>query len=161
MKTLKTIGVPSSNLSIMNIYGYTGFSMSETGGKYEERRMYSLHFKDVAEVAQFKERINTYALESFNIVSAEYDNLSGHLYALKSRAIKDGKDKACFLLKSLNEECGRFLQVVEVNKNVGNPYAQSNDLSNHMVVSPKVNNDALSSKGIQLEYQVRLVFEIK
>jgi uncharacterized protein YggE len=161
LKTLKTIGVPSSNLSIMNIYGYTGFSMGETGGRYEERRMYSLRFKDVAEVAQFKERINPYALESFNIVSAEHDDLTGQMYELKERAIKAGKDKACFLLKSLGEECGRVLHIVEVSKNITNPYAQGSDMTNHMVITPKVGSDGLSSKGIQIDYQVKLVFEIK
>lgn len=161
LKVLKSIDVPASNLSIMNIYGYTGFSMGETGGRYEERRMYSLRFKDVAEVAQFKERINPYALESFNIVSAEHDDLTGHMYELKERAIKAGKDKACFLLKSLGEECGRVLHIVEVSKNITNPYAQGSDMTNHMVITPKVGSDGLSSKGIQIDYQVKLVFEIK
>lgn len=161
LKVLKSIDVPASNLSIMNIYGYTGFSMGETGGRYEERRMYSLRFKDVAEVAQFKERINPYAIESFNIVSAEHDDLTGHMYELKERAIKAGKDKACFLLKSLGEECGRVLHIVEVSKNITNPYAQGSDMTNHMVITPKVGSDGLSSKGIQIDYQVKLVFEIK
>lgn len=161
LKILKEIGVSASNLTIMNIYGYTGFSMGETGGRYEERRMYALKFKDVAEVAQFKSRMNPYALESFNIVSAEHDDLTGHLYELKERAIKSGKEKAEFLLKSLGEECGRVLHVIEQSKNISNPYSQNNDFSNNMIVSPKVGSDGLSSKGIQIDYQVKLIFEIK
>lgn len=161
LKILKEIDVPASKLSIMNIYGYTGFAMGETGGRYEERRMYSLLFKDVTEVAQFKERVNPYALESFNIVSAEHDDLSEHMIELKQRAIKAGKDKACLLLKGLGEECGQILHVVEMSKNISNPYSQGSDFSNHMVISPKVGNDGLSSKGIQLDYQVKLIFEIK
>lgn len=161
LRVLKEIGVPASNLTIMNIYGYTGFSMGETGGRYEERRMYALKFKDVTEVGLFKSRMNSYALESFNIVSAEHDDMSGHLFELKQRAIKSGKEKACFLLKSLDEECGRVLQIVELRKNISNPYSQTNDLSNNMVVSPKIGADGISSKGIQIEYEVKLVFEIK
>ncbi len=161
LRILKEIDVPASNLSIVNIYGYTGFSMGETGGRYEERRMYALKFRDVREVALFKDRMNSLALESFNIVSAEHDDMSGHLFELKQRAIKSGKEKADFLLKSLGEECGRVLHVTELRKNISNPYSQANDMSNNMIVSPKAGADGLTSKGIQIEYEVKLVFEIK
>jgi uncharacterized protein YggE len=161
LRILKEIDVPASNLSIVNIYGYTGFSMGETGGRYEERRMYALKFRDVREVAMFKDRMNSLALESFNIVSAEHDDMSAHLFELKQRAIKSGKEKADFLLKSLGEECGRILHVTELRKNISNPYSQTNDMSNNMVVGGKANADGLTSKGIQIEYEVKLVFEIK
>jgi hypothetical protein len=161
LRILKEIDVPAANLSILNIYGYTGFSMGETGGRYEERRMYAIKFKDVREVAIFKERMNSLSLESFNIVSAEHDDMSGHLFELKQRAIKSGKEKADFLLKSLGEECGRVLHVTELRKNISNPYTQTNDMSNNMIVNPKIKTDGLSSKGIQIEYEVKLVFEIK
>lgn len=161
LRILKEIDVPASNLTIINIYGYTGFSMGETGGRYEERRMYALKFKDVREVALFKDRMNALSLESFNIVSAEHDDLSGHLFELKQRAIKSGKEKADFLLKSLGEECGRVLHVTELRKNISNPYSEVSDMSNNMIVSPKIGKDGLSSKGIQIEYEVKLIFEIK
>ncbi len=161
LRILKEIDVPASNLTIVNIYGYTGFSMGETGGRYEERRMYALKFKDVSEVAMFKERMNSLALESFNIVSAEHDDLTEHLLDLKKRAIQSGKEKADFLLKNLGEECGRVLHVTEIRKNISNPYSQTNDLSNNMIVNSSSKTDGLSSKGIQIEYEVKLIFEIK
>jgi uncharacterized protein YggE len=161
IRVLKEIDVPAANLSIINIYGYTGFSMGEIGGRYEERRMYALRFRDVREVALFKERMNSLALESFNIVSAEHDDMSSHLFELKQRAIKSGKEKADFLLKSLGEECGRILHVTELRKNIVNPYTQTNDMSNNMIVDGKANSAGLSTKGIQIEYEVKLIFEIK
>jgi hypothetical protein len=42
-----------------------------------------------------------------------------------------------------------------------NPYSQTNDMSNNMVVGGKANADGLTSKGIQIEYEVKLIFEIK
>ncbi len=161
LRILKEIDVPATNLSILNIYGYTGFSMGETGGRYEERRMYALKFRDVREVSIFKERMNSLALESFNIVSAEHDDMSTHLFELKQRAIKSGKEKADFLLRNLGEECGRILHVTELRKNISNPYSQTDDMSNNMIVNPKIKTVGLSSKGIQIEYEVKLVFEIK
>lgn len=164
-KVVKKIGCNSDDLTIGNIYGYISYNGSNNEeGVFEHRRLYLLKLSSVDCVDTFLDKVDPRALESFNIDDMDNDNIDSTIRVLQLMAFAKAREKATVLLASYGEQCGKVLQIEEVNRNITYP-DHSGKGSRLQALNMQSGNSNTStdsrSRTIKVEYQVKMTFEIK
>lgn len=164
-KIIKNLGCKSSDISIGNIYGYISYNgASNEEGRFERRHLYLLKFSSVECIDIFLELADSRAFESFNIDDIENDNIDTAVRDLQLKAFASAKEKATVLLATYGEQCGRVLDIQEVNKFITYPDFIGKHSKGELVnmKAAAVNDiEKVRSKSIKIEYEVRIIFEIK
>lgn len=161
---IKKIGCDTNDLFIGNLYGYT--MVDEKGESYFNHKIqYTLKLNNLECVHLFMNDVNKKGLESFNIDEFDFQKSEEVIRALQIRAYKNAKLKADAFLKVYNEECGRLVEIQEINGVFTYPSADGRG-----AIKKSVKENAglsfqesvfSSSKYIKLEYMAKVVFEIK
>lgn len=164
-KAVKKIGCKSGDLTIGNIYGYISYNGSNNEeGVFEHRRLYLLKLSSVDCVDNFLDAVDPRALESFNIDYMDNNNIDSTIHELQLKAFAKAREKATVLLASYGEQCGKVLQIEEVNRNITypDPSGKGSRLQSLSMQSGNSNTSTESrSRTIKVEYQVKMTFEIK
>lgn len=164
-KVIKKLGCKTEDLSIGNIYGYISYNgPNNEEGNFEHRRLYLLKLSSVDCVDLFLDNVDSRALESFNIDEMDNEDIDDELNKLQNQSFAKAKEKATTLLATYGEECGKVLDIQEINRFVTYPTVTGKGNRSQVVnVSGSTNydNSLKRTNTIKVEYMVKITFEIK
>lgn len=164
-KIIKKLGCQAEDFSVGNIYGYISYNgPNNDEGSFEHRRLYLLKLSSVECIDTFLDKVDPRALESFNIDEMDNNNIDGTVRELQLKAFAKAKDKATVLLATYGETCGRVLDVQEINRNIIYPDMNGKGGRIQAVNQSGMNSydyNQVRTKSIKVEYEVKIIFEIK
>lgn len=163
---VKSIGYDEHNLRVIGVLGYNTMTFSVDTEQYARSRTYSLKFKSIEDIDKFLRVIDMKTLNNFTIESFDRRDLTNDIRKIQIEAFKYGKEKAETLLAVYNKKLGEIIEIQEIQRHIIYPKLSGQQSNTHHIVTSNqggnyVQMPALNMHDIKLEYQVRLVFEIK
>ncbi len=164
-QTLKKIGLDEKDLKVMNLIGYSTFTMNGDNETYQKSIHYLLKCKGISCIDNFLRQIEMKSLNNFSIESFDHDDINGEVRKLQISAFERGRDKADALLSLYGEKRGKIIDIQEVHRYITYPKIHGTKGNVHHAVSMEngtqykemPTNDL---QDIKVEYTVKLVFEI-
>ncbi len=164
-EAVKNIGYEEKNLQVMNLMGYSTFTMQGEENSYEKTRIYLLKLKGINCVDKFLANTEMKYLNNFTVESFDHDDINGEVRKLQVSAFERGRDKADALLALYGEKRGKVLDIQEVHRYITYPLTHGRKGNVHHIVSMNEGTKYMEMptndlQDIKVEYQVKLVFEI-
>ena len=116
---------------------------------------------DLNKINQILSGVDSKGVQSTNIDSYDYSKMTELKRNLKIQALLAARDKATYLLNSINEKLGRPIDINETD-NSNYPVARTYSLkaANVQYYSAPAADSDINFKTIKLSFQVQAVFEI-
>lgn len=157
---VKDAGIPKEDFTISNVSAWNNTWQKKKNPDFLASKQYSIKFHDLNKFNQILSKIDPKGIQSTNIDSYDYSKMADLKRELKVKALLDAKDKATYLLNSINEKVGRPISINDIdNSNFPAPRPM-------MFKTMAANADAapaesdIDVKTIKLNFQVQAVFEI-
>jgi uncharacterized protein YggE len=122
-------------------------------------KQYSIKFHDLNKFNQILSKIDPKGIQSTNIDSYDYSKMDDLKRDLKIKALITAKEKAGYLLSSINEKVGRPISITESDNS---SYPGPRPMYKAMAVSTTAAapESDIDVKTIKLSFQIQAVFEI-
>ncbi|WP_374165705.1 SIMPL domain-containing protein [Arcticibacter sp. MXS-1] len=156
-------GVPKENFTVNNISSYASSLQKKKNPEFLISKQYRIKVQDLNRFNQIMEALDTKAVQYTNVDSYDYSKIESLKKDLKIKALQAAKDKATYLATALNDGVGKALEVQEIN-NEYYPQAiyRANASFSKLAEASADNSSAeIDFKKIKLNYQMRVVFELK
>ena len=156
MSSLTVIGINKNQIIIKNI----GQSWKRSGKDFKKSKTIELILTDFIKVNEILTKVRVKGVNSMKIIELKNKDLTKYREQVKIGAMKTAKKKAAYLLKSVDEELGQVISVIELDNNLGIFWKPQNMLSNTIMSSGGDANNGVMRK-IKLKYEIKIKFEIK
>jgi uncharacterized protein len=154
-------GIPKENFTINNIssYNYTWEKKKDPG--FLASKQYRLRVSDLDKFNEIISAVDPKGIQYTNVESYDYSKMESLKKDLKIKALQAAKSKAIYLAEAINENIGGALEIQEINNEsfpqpVYRNYAMKAEAMSDANAMPEID-----FKKIKLNYQMRVVFEIK
>lgn len=163
-KAVTEAGVAKEDFMINNISSYNYIiDKKKKDPDFLASKQYRIKVRDLNAINVILSKIDDKGIQSTGVESYEYSKQTELRKELKIKALQAAREKASYLLTSINEKLGGAIEIQEIdNEPMGRPV-----YSNMMFKSSNVAMDGAAAqesdvnfKKIKLSYQVRAVFEI-
>lgn len=163
-KIITQLGCNNEDLSTGNIYGYL-MNMDDGSTMFMHKTQYVLRMNTIECAQHLLESMNKKSIESFKIDELDAKQTESIINKLQEEAFKSAAEKADVFLGLFKEERGRLLGIQEVDGTFLQPESHTNGT---IVKSIKRSGDIHyyetkynNSKIVKLEYEAKVIFEIK
>jgi len=157
---VKQAGIPKADFTVNNVSAWNNTWQKKKAPDFLASKQYSLKLHNLNKFDQVLSSVDAKGIQSTYIASYDYSKMAELKRELKIQALLAAKDKATYLLNSLNEKLGR---PIDINENDNSSYPQMNQMyANRAFASAKVAapESDIDFKTIKLNFQVQAVFEI-
>ncbi len=157
---VKDAGIPKEDFTISNVSAWNNTWQKKKNPDFLASKQYSIKFHDLNKFNQILSKIDPKGIQSTNIDSYDYSKMADLKRDLKVKALLDAKDKATYLLNSINEKVGRPISINDIdNSSFPTPRPMMyKTMSANMNAAPAESD--IDVKTIKLNFQVQAVFEI-
>ena len=154
-------GIPNENFTINNISSYNYPLAKKKDPGFLASKQYRIRISDLAKFNQIISAVEPRGIQSTNVDSYDYSKIETLKKELKIQALKAAKAKAAYLAQAIDENIGGALEIQEINNEnfpapVYRNYAMKADAMTEAAEMPDID-----FKKIKLNYQMRVVFEIR
>ena len=154
-------GIPKENFTINNISSYNYQWEKKKNPGFLASKQYRVRITDLNKFNEIISAVDPKGIQYTNIEGYDYSNMEGLKKDLKVKALQAAKEKATYLSQAINESIGGALEIQEINNEqfpqpVYRNYAMKADAMSEVAPMPEID-----FKKIKLNYQMRVVFEIK
>jgi hypothetical protein len=157
---VKDAGIPKDDFTISNVSSWNNTWQKKKNPDFLASRQYSIKFRDLNRFTQILSRVDPKGIQSTNVDSYEYSKMADLKKELKIQALLSAREKATYLLNSINEKVGRPISITESdNSNYPTPRPVMYKAMSMNVNSVPAESD-IDVKSIKLNFQVQAVFEI-
>lgn len=157
---VKTAGIAKDDFTINNISAYNNTYQKKKNPDFLASKQYSIRFHDLNKFNQILSQVDPKGIQSTNIDSYDYSKINDKKRELKIKALLDARDKATYLLNSIDEKLGGPISITEVD-NSSFPAPRAVMFKTMSVnASPSVPESDIDFKKIKLSFQINTVFEI-
>ncbi len=158
------LGCNKEDLSTGNVYGYL-MSTEDGSSIFKHKVQYILRMNTLECAHRLLESINKKSIESFTIDELDAKQTETVINKLQAEAFKNAAEKADIFLSLFNEKRGRLLEIQEIDGTFVQPSAVTPGAIKKSIkrtgdvqyYETKYNN----SKTVKLEYEAKVIFEIK
>ncbi len=157
MSSLTEIGISKNQIIIKEI----GQHRNRSGKDFKKSKMIELVLTDFSKVDEILTKVNVKGINSMRISELKNKDITNYREQVKIEAMKAAKKKAGYLLKSVDEELGRVISVIELDDHSGYFWKPQNSLSNSVIPSSNGDNNDENMKKTKLKYEIKIRFEIK
>ncbi len=156
---VKDAGIPKEDFTINNISAWNNTLQKKKNPDFLAGKQYGLKLHDMNKINQILSGVDPKGIQSTNITSYDYSKITALKRELKIQALLAAKDKATYLLNSLNEKLGR---PIDINETDNSNYPAMNQMYANRVTLREVSigDSDINFKTIKLSFQVQAVFEI-
>lgn len=154
-------GIPQENFTINNISSYNYNWEKKKNPDFLAKKQYRIKVTDLTKLNQILSAVDPKGIEYTNIESYDYSKIEAVKKDLKIKAIQAAKEKAEYMAAALGDQLGKALEVQEINNE---SYPQPIYRANAMMkfdAAESAGMPDIDFKKIELNYQVRAVFELK
>ncbi len=156
---VKDAGIPKEDFTINNISAWNNTWQKKKNPDFLAGKQYSLRLHDLNKFDRILSGVDPKGIQSTNIASYDYSKMTELKRDLKIQALLAAKDKATYLLNSINEKLGRPIDITETDNS---NYPAMNQVYANRVMLKEVSiaDSDIEFKKIKLSFQVQAIFEI-
>jgi len=156
---IKDAGIPKEDFTINNVSAWNNAWQKKKNPDFLAGKQYGLRLHDLNKINQILNGVDPKGIQSTNITSYDYSKMTELKRDLKIQALLAAKDKATYLLNSINEKLGRPIDITETDNS---NYPAMNQLYANRVMLKEVSmaDSDIDFKKIKLSFQVQAIFEI-
>jgi uncharacterized protein YggE len=156
---VKEAGIPKEDFTISNVSGWNNTWQKKKNPDFLASKQYSIRFHDLNKFNQILSKVDPKGIQFTNIDSYDYSKMAELKRDLKIQALLSAKEKATYLLNSINEKTGRPISITETdNSNFPGPRPVMYKTMTSANAAPAESD--IDVKTIKLSFQVQAVFEI-
>jgi uncharacterized protein YggE len=157
---VKDAGIPKEDFTINSVSAWNNTWNKKKTPDFLASKQYLIKFHDLNKYNQILNKVDPKGIQSTNIESFDYSKMTDLKKELKIQALLAAKEKAGYLLASINDKVGDAISITEVdNGNYQAPrpmmYANKALMSN---AAPAESD--IDFKTIKLSFQINAIFEI-
>jgi len=156
---VKQAGIPKEDFTINNISAWNNTWQKKKNPDFLAGKQYGLRLHDLNKFNQILSGVDPKGIQSTNITSYDYSKMTELKRDLKIQALLAAKDKATYLLTSINEKLGRAIDINET-ENSSYPIVQPMYANRALQYNATPTESDIDFKKIKLSFQVQAVFEI-
>lgn len=163
VKAVRQAGIDDEDFQIENVYGWNQDYWRKKDKKDEEflaQKRYRLKLSNLNKINGILAQVDPEGIAHANISDYSHSNIEEYRKELKIKALKAAKDKAEYLLQSIDEELGEALKIQEVEMGGGPYYAMRTANVAFETARGEADTD-IGFKKIKLQYQIRASFRIR
>ena len=153
IKNLGKAGIDKEDVRVGSIGNY----WREQGKEFLFSKQLQVKLTDFAKVNQLTALLDAKGIRSMNIGGFSHSDIETIRKKIKSDALKNAREKAGWMLESLNEELGEVLSVSEINDGYHVPFK----MESRMFAADAANESIDQVQKIIVSYQVDVRFRIK
>ena len=156
---IKDAGIPKEDFTINNVSAWNNAWQKKKNPDFLAGKQYGLRLHDLNKINQILNGVDPKGIQSTNITNYDYSKMTELKRDLKIQALLAAKDKATYLLNSINEKLGRPIDITETDNS---NYPAMNQLYANRVMLKEVSmaDSDIDFKKIKLSFQVQAIFEI-
>jgi uncharacterized protein len=157
---VKDANIAKEDFTVNNTSAYNNTYQKKKNPDFLASKQYGIRFHDLNKFNQILSQVDPKGIQSTNIDSYDYSKITDLKRQLKIKALLDAKDKAAYLLNSIDEKLGGAINITEVdNSSFPAPRAMMfKTMSLNAAPSPQESD--IDFKKIKLSFQINAVFEI-
>jgi len=155
LKNLSELGIPKEKIMIREVGNYWRYK----GKEFLISKQFEIVLNDFKKVDEILNSINLKGVDYMEIGKLNNKNITKYRRQVKVEALKAAKEKADYLLESVDKHTGEIISIIELeNKNIPS-ISQSTTSNSIMSVANNSGND--NFRKIKLRYEIKARFEIK
>ncbi|MEQ9468899.1 MAG: SIMPL domain-containing protein [Ekhidna sp.] len=159
VKAIKKLGIPAENLTVENLYGYNWDWRKRKADDFLGSKSFILKVSDLKKMNDLVDLLDPEGLNNMNIQSYSHSNIEDYRRQVKIGAMKAGKEKATYLLESVDAKLGKILEVQEIDYGYQGPMMRSNMAL--MAEDAGGYQSEVEFMQIKVRAEMRVVFEIE
>lgn len=161
-KAVNEAGIPKADFTINNLASYNYIDPKKKTPDFLASKQYLIRFHDLKRFNQVLSKIDPKGIQSTSVESYDYSKIADVKRDLKIQALLAAKDKANYLLNSINEKLGSVISIVENGDNTNYPVQPRAVMFANKVLSADASTPEsdIDVKKIKLNFSVHAVFEI-
>src|SRR6201996_2482577 len=127
---VKEAGIPKEDFTISNVSGWNNTWQKKKNPDFLASKQYSIKFQDLNKFNQILSKVDPKGIQSTNIDSYDYSKITELKRDLKIQALQPPKEKAGYLLTSINEKVGRPISITDGDNSI---YPQPRQYANKVM----------------------------
>ena len=156
-------GFPRDNLYIKAITGYRNWTGKKKPLYFLESKRYILKMNNLYKSDVILDEVDDRGIEYVNIDHVDHSQIKDYRKEIKINALKAAKEKATYLLESINEKVGDILMIEELDDQF---YAPQPMMANMRMLkagadAAPMEDSSLEYQKIKLSYKMKAAFKIK
>ncbi|MEO9872260.1 SIMPL domain-containing protein [Ekhidna sp.] len=161
VRSVKKLGVPEQNLRVENINGYNWNWRKKKADDFLGSKSFILQVSDLKKMNNLVDMLDSEGLNNVNVQSYSHSDIEEYRKKVKVGAMKAAKEKATYLLESVDAELGSLLEVQEIDYGYQAPMMSMR--SNMALAESDVSGyqSEVEFMKIKVRAEIRVVFEIK
>lgn len=160
IKALKKLKINEDNLRVQNVYGHNWDWKKKKADDFLGSKNFILEVSDLKKMNDLVALLDPEGLNNMNVQSYSHSDIEGFRKQVKIGAMKAAKEKATYLLESVDEEVGRILEVQEIEYGYQQPMMMRSNVAYESADASGYQSD-VDFKKIKVRAEMRVVFEIK
>ncbi|MFI5161521.1 MAG: SIMPL domain-containing protein [Sphingobacteriales bacterium] len=156
---VKDASIPKADFTINNVSAWNNTWQKKKNPDFLAGKQYGLRLHDLNKINQVLSAVDPKGIQATNIDSYDYSKMAELKRQLKIQALLAAKDKATYLLNSINEKLGRPIDITETD-NSNYPAARPMYANRAMLKEVSIADSDIDFRTIKLSFQVQAVFEI-
>jgi len=156
---VKSAGIVKEDFTISNVSAWNNTLQKKKNPDFLASKQYSIRFHDLNKFNEILSQVDPKGIQSTYVESYDYSKMPQLKQELKIQALLAAKEKATYLLNSINEKVGRPINITE-SDNSSFPSPRPMYANRALAASPQPSDSDIDIKPIKLSFQVQAVFEI-
>jgi uncharacterized protein YggE len=153
IKSLRKAGIAKEDVRVGSIGNY----WREQGKEFLFSKQLQVKITDFAKVNQLISLLDSKGIRNMNIGGFSHSDMDSIRKKIKSDALKNAREKASWMLQSLEEELGEVLYISEISDGFVVPFRSES----RMLAADAANESIDQVQKITVSYQVNVRFRIK
>lgn len=156
---VKTAGLAKEDFTISNVSAWNNSLQKKKNPDFLASKQYSIRFHDLNKFNEILSKVDPKGIQSTYVESYDYSKMPQLKQELKIQALLSAKEKATYLLNSINEKVGRPINITETD-NSSFPSPRPMYMAKAVNLNAAPTDSDIDIKPIKLSFQIQAVFEI-
>lgn len=160
VKAIKKLNILENKLRVQNVYGYNWNWRKKRPDDFLGSKNFILEVNDLKKMNDLVEMLDPEGLNNMNVQSYSHSEIEAYRKQVKIGAMKAAKEKATYLLESVDEKIGGILEVQEIDYGYQQPMLMRSNVAYEAADASGYQSD-VDFKKIKIRAEMRVVFEIE
>jgi uncharacterized protein YggE len=156
---VKSAGISKEDFTISNVSAWNNTLQKKKNPDFLASKQYSVRFHDLNKFNEILSKVDPKGIQSTYVESYDYSKMPQLKQELKIQALLSAKEKATYLLNSINEKVGRPINITE-SDNSSFPSPRPMYMAKAVSMNAAPSDSDIDIKPIKLSFQVQAIFEI-
>jgi len=156
---VKSAGIVKEDFTISNVSSWNNTLQKKKNPDFLASKQYSIRFHDLNKFNEILSKVDPKGIQSTYVESYDYSKMPQLKQELKIQALLSAKEKATYLLNSINEKVGRPINITE-SDNSSFPSPRPMYMAKQYAANAAATDSDIDIKPIKLSFQVQVIFEI-